>query len=64
MEKVYSNILSSIPERIDFDFITIKTETTKHIYLENPSEQNILFNIENAEGFIFEPSNGIIPRKK
>ena len=64
MEKVYSNILSSIPERIDFDFITIKTETTKHIYLENPSEQNILFNIENAEGFIFEPSNGIIPKKK
>ena len=64
MDKIYSSILSSIPERIDFDFITIKTETVKHIYLDNISDKDILFNIENAEGFIFEPSNGIISKKK
>ena len=64
MDKICPNILSSIPDTIDFDFITIKTETTKSIYLNNFSDQNILFNIENAESFIFEPSGGIIPRKK
>ena len=64
MDKIYTSILSSIPDRIDFDFITVKTETVKHIYLDNISEQNILFNIENAEGFIFEPSTGIISKKK
>jgi len=64
MDKICPNILSSIPDVIDFDFITIKTETSKSIYLNNFSEQNILFNIENAESFIFEPSGGIIPRKK
>ena len=64
MDKICQNILSSIPERIDFDFITVKTETIKYIHLENPADNNILFNIENAEGFIFEPSNGIIPKKK
>ena len=64
MDKIYSSILSSIPDCIDFDFITVKTETVKHIYLDNTSEQNILFNIENAEGFIFEPSSGIISKKK
>ena len=64
MDKIYTSILSSIPDCIDFDFITIKTETIKHIYLDNISEQNILFDIENAEGFIFEPTTGIIPKKK
>ena len=64
MDKIFSSILSSIPDCIDFDFITVKTETIKHIYLDNISEQNILFNIENSEGFIFEPSTGIIPKKK
>ena len=64
MDKIYANILSTIPDRIDFDFITVKSETVKHIYLDNISEQNILFNIENAEGFIFEPNTGIISKKK
>ena len=64
MDKIYASILSTIPDCIDFDFITIKTETIKHIYLDNISDQNILFNIENAEGFIFEPSSGIISKKK
>ena len=64
MDKICPTILSSLPDIIDFDFITIKTETTKSIYLNNFSEQNILFNIENAESFIFVPSGGIIPRKK
>ena len=64
MEKIYASILSTIPDCLDFDFITVKTETVKHIYLDNISDQNILFNIENAEGFIFEPSNGIIAKNK
>ena len=64
MEKAYSFILSNIPDTIDFDFITVKNETIKSIYLENISEQSILFKIENAEGFTFEPNQGIIPIKK
>ena len=64
MEKAYSYILSKIPDTIDFDFISVKNETIKHIYLDNISEQSILFKIENAEGFTFEPNQGIIPIKK
>ena len=64
MEKICPSILSSVPDTIDFDFISIKTQTMKSIYLNNTSNQNILFNIENAEGFIFEPSCGILQRKK
>ena len=40
MDKIFSSILSSIPDCIDFDFITVKTETIKHIYLDNISEQS------------------------
>jgi len=29
MDKLYTSILSSLPERFDFDFITVKTETIK-----------------------------------
>ena len=64
MDKTYSYILSQIPDTIDFDFISVKNETTKSICLENISEQSILFKIENAEGFTFEPNQGIIPIKK
>ena len=64
MEKICPYILSSIPDTIDFDFISIKTQTMKSIFLNNTSNQNILFNIENAESFTFEPSGGILPRKK
>ena len=64
MDKTYSYILSQIPDTIDFDFISVKNETSKSIYLENISEQSILFKIENAEGFTFEPNQGIIPIKK
>ena len=64
MDKAYSYIFSKIPETIDFDFISVKNETFKTITLENISTKSILFQIENAEGFIFEPSQGIIPIKK
>ena len=64
MDKICSNILSNIPDAIDFDFISIKTETIKSIYLNNTSNQNILFKIENAESFFFEPAGGIIPHNK
>ena len=64
MEKICPNILLSVPDTIDFDFITIKTQTTKSFFLNNTSDLNILFNIENAESFIFVPSGGILQRKK
>ena len=64
MDKAYSYIFSKIPETIDFDFISVKNETFKTITLENISTKSILFQIENAEGFIFEPNQGIIPIKK
>ena len=64
MERAYSYIFSNIPETIDFDFISVKNETIKTLHLENISEQSILFKIENAEGFSFEPNQGIIPIKK
>ena len=64
MDKAYSYIFSKIPETIDFDFISVKNETSKSIILENISNKSILFKVENAEGFIFEPNQGIIPIKK
>ena len=64
MDKAYSYIFSKIPETIDFDFISVKNETSKSLILENISNKSILFKIENAEGFIFEPNQGIIPIKK
>ena len=64
MEKICPIILSQIPDTIDFDFITIKTQTTKSIYLNNTSSQNILFRIETDKTFFFEPNGGIIPSKK
>ena len=41
MEKIYSNILSQIPDTIDFDFISVKNETIKSIILENTSMQSV-----------------------
>jgi len=64
MERAYSYIFSQIPDTIDFDFISVKNETTKSLFLENIAEQSILFQIENAEGFTFEPNQGIISIKK
>ena len=64
MDQVYSHIFSKIPDTIDFDFISVKNETYKVITLENISTKSILFKIENAEKFIFEPQEGIIPIKK
>ena len=64
MDKAFSHIFSKIPETIDFDFISVKNESYKTITLENISQKSILYKIENAEGFIFEPNQGIIPIKK
>ena len=64
MDQVYSYIFSKIPDTLDFDFISVKNETYKVITLENISTKSILFKIENAEKFIFEPQEGIIPIKK
>ena len=54
MDKICQNILSSIPERIDFDFITVKTETIKYIHLDNPADNNILFRRTNFFLYIFQ----------
>ena len=62
MEKVYAHILSLIPDSVDFDFISVKTNSTRKIYLDNTADISIIFQIENAEGFIFEPSKGVVPK--
>ena len=64
MEEIYKYMLDQIPNSIDFNFITVKYETTKSFILDNISNSSILFSIENAEGFIFEPSNGVIPKQR
>lgn len=64
MEKTYDKILEKIPETIDFSFITVKNETVKSIVLDNHSDTPILFKIENADTYIFEPTQGIIPKKQ
>jgi len=64
MEEVYKYMLDQIPNSIDFNFITVKYETVKTFILDNISNSSILFSIENAEGFIFEPSNGVIPKQR
>ena len=62
MEKIYDYILSLIPDSIDFNFITVKNETSRKILLDNISNVSILFKIENSEGYVFKPNNGIIPK--
>ena len=62
MEKVYAHMLSLIPNSVDFDFISVKTNSTRKIYLDNTADISIIFHIENAEGFIFEPSKGVVPK--
>ncbi len=62
MEKVYAHMLSLIPDSVDFDFISVKTNSTRKIYLDNTADISIIFQIENAEGFIFEPNKGVVPK--
>ena len=60
----YKEILSSIPESIDFNFIPVKQISTKILTLSNNSEISIYFKITNAEGYIFKPNEGIISKNK
>ena len=60
----YKEILNSIPESIDFNFIPVKAISSKQIVLNNTSEISIYFKITNAEGYIFKPNEGIIMRNK
>lgn len=64
MEKTYQNILDKIPQTIDFGFITVKNETFRIITLENPSNQNILFNIESQDVYNIEPKQGVLNKKQ
>ena len=62
MDKTYTHMLNQIPNSVDFDFISVKTNSTKKIYLDNIADVSIIFQIENAEGFIFEPNKGVVPK--
>ena len=61
---IYEKILSSIPESLDFNFISVKVTTSRTLTLNNPSDSSILFKITNSLGYIFSPSEGIIPKNK
>ena len=60
----YKEILNSIPESIDFNFIPAKQVSSKAITLTNSSEISIYFKITNAEGYIFKPNEGILSKNK
>ena len=64
MDKYYQQILDSIPESIDFNFITVKNESVRSLFLDNQSNMSILFTIENGEGYTFEPSSGVVQRHR
>ena len=60
----YKEILNSIPESIDFNFIPVKAVSTKQIILTNSNETSIYFKITNAEGYSFRPNEGILIKNK
>ena len=60
----YKEILNSIPESIDFNFIPAKQVSSHAITLTNSSEISIYFKITNAEGYIFKPNEGILSKNK
>ena len=60
----YKDILNSIPESRDFNFIPVKAVSSKQIVLNNTSDTSIYFKITNAEGYIFKPNEGIIIKNK
>ena len=60
----YKEILNSIPESIDFNFIPVKQISSKTISLSNSSDISIYFKITNAEGYVFKPNEGIISKNK
>ena len=60
----YNEILNSVPESIDFNFIPAKQVSSKILTLSNSYEISIYFKISNAEGYIFKPNEGIISKNK
>ena len=60
----YKEILNSIPESIDFNFIPAKQVSSRIITLTNSSEISIYYKITNAEGYIFKPNEGILSKNK
>ena len=60
----YKEILNSIPESIDFNFIPVKAISSKQLVLTNSSDTSIYFKITNAEGYIFKPNEGIMMKNK
>ena len=63
MEKFYPKILEKIPDTIDFGFISVQNLTTRSIFLENPSDQSIIFKIDSENVYLFEPNQGVIMKK-
>ena len=55
-------MLSLIPNSIDFDFISVKSNSIRKIYLDNTADISVIFQIEYAEGFIFSPNKGVVPK--
>jgi hypothetical protein len=63
MEKIYPKILEKIPDTVDFSFISVRNMTQKSFFLENPSDQSIIYRIENENAYVFEPNQGVIMKK-
>ena len=64
MDKIYSSILEQIPDSIDFNFIPLKNESMRKIYMENLCNEPILFEIQAPENFSFFPLSGILSKEK
>jgi hypothetical protein len=64
MEKIYEKIIDKIPDTIDFSFITVKNETQKTFFIENPSDFSILFKIDTEDVYKFEPSQFVLKKKQ
>jgi hypothetical protein len=62
MEKIYHNILSQIPDNIDFGFITVKNETIRSFVIHNYSINSIIFDFEKTDVYQIEPSSGILEK--
>ena len=62
MEKVYSHMLSEIPNSVDFDFISVKSNSIRKITLDNTADISVIFQIDHGEGFIFSPNKGVVPK--
>lgn len=64
MEKIYQHILNSIPESVDFNFISVKNESTRTITLNNISDVSVYFTIEHTPEYKFELDRGVVTKNQ